>query len=32
MDLSPPRVTEHLADRDAFLADVRMATQRFVMA
>jgi pimeloyl-ACP methyl ester carboxylesterase len=32
MDLPPPLAAEPLADRDALLADVRMETQRFVMA
>jgi hypothetical protein len=32
MDVPPPLVAEPLADRDAVLADVRMATQRFVTA
>ncbi len=32
MDVPPPLVAEPLADRDAFLADVRMATLRFVTA
>jgi alpha-beta hydrolase superfamily lysophospholipase len=32
MDAPPPQVTEPLADRDAFLAELRRETLRFVMA